>query len=136
MNNRKLLETKLESNPSLAARNPDLARELAAKVTKPDACRTLDSEPSPQETGSGRVASCPDSKPRSSQGDTRIVVTIVGHLKRLMDDDNFCGGAKPLRDLISREIGIDDGDARIKFQYGQVKTCGQQFTTVTIETTL
>lgn len=123
----------LKNNKALAARNPDGACGLATTKPQPHQLRTLDSEPCAQKESSAGMASRADSSTGNAQGAQRVVVTIVAHLRRLMDDDNCTGGLKPLRDLIAREIGIDDGDARITFQYGQVKTCGHEHTTVTVE---
>lgn len=127
------LKDVLQKNKDLAARNPDGARGLATAQPKPDAFQSPDGKPWPQKESSAGVAIRADSSTGNAQGSQRIVVTIVAHLRRLMDDDNCTGGLKPLRDLIAREIGIDDGDARITFQYGQVKTCGHEHTTVTVE---
>lgn len=127
------LQNALKNNKDLAARNPDGACGLATTKPQPNAIGSPHGESRGKEKGSQGMASRADSITGNAQGSTRIVVTIVAHLRRLMDDDNCTGGIKPLRDLIAREIGIDDGDSRITFQYGQVKTCGHEHTTVTVE---
>lgn len=38
-----------------------------------------------------------------------------------LDDDNVCGYLKGCRDGIADAIGIDDGDARIVWQYDQLR---------------
>jgi hypothetical protein len=63
----------------------------------------------------------------------RLEVCIVGFRRKLLDDDNFTAGNKPLRDAIAEEIGIDDGDPRIHFTYHQIKTDGREDTAVKIE---
>jgi hypothetical protein len=64
----------------------------------------------------------------------QVRVTIVGYRRRIIDDDNFSsGGNKALRDAIAEEVGIDDGDPRIKFEYGQIETRGTEGTSVMIE---
>src|SRR5688572_19021440 len=55
-----------------------------------------------------------------------VVVSLIGLLKRTLDCDNFCGACKPLRDGIASSLGIDDGDKRIRWQYSQCETKGQE----------
>ncbi len=62
-----------------------------------------------------------------------IVVTIIGLRHRPLDSDNFISGAKPLRDAIAESLGIDDGSERIRFEYAQAHTTGEQGTIVKIE---
>lgn len=73
--------------------------------------------------------------PPEQTGALRISVCITGYRRRLLDDDNFAAGAKPLRDAIARELGIDDGDSRIKFEYHQIKTQFDEGTAVKISIT-
>jgi hypothetical protein len=57
----------------------------------------------------------------------RVCVQIISLRKRLIDDDNLIGGAKPLRDQIAKSLGLDDGDPRLVFEYSQIKmraNCG------------
>lgn len=67
------------------------------------------------------------------QAGAEIVVTIVAHIRRRMDDDNLATGCKPLRDAIAGELGVDDGDPNIRWEYGQVETRGRTGVTVKIE---
>lgn len=46
-----------------------------------------------------------------------VRLTRIG--SRRLDDDNLAGAFKACRDQIAREIGVDDGDDRIKFEYAQ-----------------
>ncbi len=39
---------------------------------------------------------------------------------RMYDDDNFVAGCKALRDAIAKWLGVDDGDARLRWHYGQL----------------
>ena len=71
---------------------------------------------------------------RQKSGAVLVRISLVAHRRRLTDDDNNTGSFKPLRDAIARSIGIDDGDARIAFECGQVETKGQEGVTVKIET--
>lgn len=71
---------------------------------------------------------------RSRESRLEIIVTIIVCRRRLMDDDNSqSGGVKALRDAIAASLGIDDGDKRIRFQYAQAQTVGEQGCIVKIE---
>lgn len=73
-------------------------------------------------------------RPKRGKGSVAVVVTIVRCGAKTLDDDNLRTGAKPLRDAIATTLGIDDGDPRVKWEYGQVAgTEGQQGTIVRIE---
>lgn len=41
-----------------------------------------------------------------------------------MDSDNFIAGAKPLRDAIAKSLGVDDGDPRLRWSYGEALSPG------------
>jgi len=62
-----------------------------------------------------------------------VVVSLVSYRRKELDSDNLVGGLKPLRDAIANSIGIDDGDKRIRFEYGQIVTTGHEGTMVKIE---
>lgn len=62
-----------------------------------------------------------------------VVVTIIAMRHRLIDDDNNEAGSKPLRDAIATSLGVDDGDGRVSWCYGQVRTDGQPGCLVRIE---
>jgi hypothetical protein len=47
-----------------------------------------------------------------------LVVTLT-HVGPRMDDDNLSGAFKAIRDELANRIGIDDGDARVKWCYEQ-----------------
>lgn len=49
----------------------------------------------------------------------RVTLTRVG--KRTLDSDNLAISFKAVRDGVARALGVDDGDARIKFRYEQRK---------------
>lgn len=50
-----------------------------------------------------------------------IEVTLTRIGPRTLDGDNLQGGFKAVRDEIARILGIDDGDPRITWRYGQEK---------------
>lgn len=53
-----------------------------------------------------------------------LTVTITRIAPRELDDDNLAGSAKHVRDGIADALGIDDGDKRIQWRYGQAKFTG------------
>lgn len=70
---------------------------------------------------------------QSGKNGVEYLVSIIGFRHRILDSDNFTSGAKPLRDAISETIGIDDGSERIRFEYDQVHTTGEEGVLVKIE---
>lgn len=77
-----------------------------------------------------------EQKPQARQSRQRgvvVVVTIIACRHRILDEDNAIAGAKPLRDAIARTLGFDDADPRIRWQYGQQRTDGEQGTIVLVE---
>ena len=68
-----------------------------------------------------------------ASGSARVTFCFFTH--RILDDDNYVGGMKPLRDAIARWIGIDDGDPRLVWKYHQIPTAGRCGVSTTIETT-
>lgn len=60
-------------------------------------------------------------------------IALVNFRHRILDGDNYIIGQKPLRDAISRWIGIDDADKFIEWTYSQHQTSGHQGTVVIIE---
>lgn len=63
-----------------------------------------------------------------------MVVSVVVFRRQRLDDDNLSGGLKALRDAIAASVGLDDGDARIAFEYSQHIGTGKPGTLVRIET--
>ena len=109
-----------QGSKSFQQRNPDLVGvgEVETKKSKPTSSQAL-------------VGSL--SKHKGSKGRVAIRVSLIVLSRRTLDDDNLVGACKPLRDAICESIGIDDGDERIKFEYGQQKTDGQQGVAVKIQ---
>jgi hypothetical protein len=70
---------------------------------------------------------------KKDKGGVRVVVTIIAVRKRPADDDGVVSSYKSLRDCIAKELCIDDGDSRIRFEYGQIETRGQVGTLIKIE---
>ncbi len=69
-----------------------------------------------------------------NRGPSRVVVSFICFRSRPCDDDNLQFGCKWLRDAIANSLGIDDGDKRFRWQYGQLQTNGPDGVTVTIQT--
>lgn len=96
-----------------------LVRRLEAGEPKPAAVQALVDRPKKLARGKGRVA---------------VIVTLITCRTREVDDDNNVGSLKPLRDAVADYIGIDDGDARFRFRYGQVCGMGDEGVIVMVET--
>lgn len=60
-------------------------------------------------------------------------IAIISFRRRRLDDDNFSGGAKALRDAVARWLEIDDGDSRLAWEYHQVIGNGTEQTCVKID---
>lgn len=80
----------------------------------------------------GRGESPPADAPQGRRK-TRVVVSLIGLRRRTLDDDNFVGACKHLRDAIAASLGLDDGDKRFTWQYGQQPTTGREGIVVHIE---
>src|ERR1700678_2601938 len=61
---------------------------------------------------------------RVAKGRVRIRVGLVRVSCQELDYDGLVSSCKSLRDAIAAGLGIDDGDARIKFSYGQLQSAG------------
>ena len=63
----------------------------------------------------------------------RVVISLLGFRRTPLDDDNFVSACKHIRDGIAETIGCDDGDKRLRWQYQQIQTCGEEGLLVRIE---
>ena len=88
--------------------------------------------PPAQPKRDGRRNPPPENAPQA-RGAGRVVICLVGHRRRILDDDNFVGACKHLRDAIAASLGIDDGDPRLRWEYGQHETRGAEGVAVTIQ---
>ena len=84
---------------------------VAPEAQQPERSRSLDSQKPRREKRKGRVA---------------VVVSIIACRARETDEDNFIAGTKWLKDSIAASLGLDDGDKRIRWEYGQAETRGEQ----------
>jgi len=106
---------------SVRKRNPHLYPPLGGVEThqpKPAAAKALAARQPTFKRRKGRLA---------------VVVTFIAYVHRELDTDNLAAACKPLRDAVSATLGIDDGDKRIRYQYGQVETRGRKGVVVKIE---
>lgn len=51
----------------------------------------------------------------------RFRVTLTRIAPRRVDDDNLQGLLKHVRDQVAKQLGIDDGSARLEWRYQQAK---------------
>ena len=84
---------------------------LAPKAQQPERPRSLDSQKPRREKRKGRV---------------EVVVSIIACRAREIDEDNLIAGLKWAKDSIAASLGLDDGDRRIRWEYGQAETRGEQ----------
>ena len=49
----------------------------------------------------------------------KFTVRLVRIGRRMLDDDNLCGGFKSIRDGVADALGMKDNDPRIKWTYEQ-----------------
>jgi hypothetical protein len=73
------------------------------------------------------------SRPARLVAGAEVTVTLVAHLARRLDTDNLAHALKPLRDAIAGTLEVDDGDERLRWEYGQVETRGREGVTVKVE---
>jgi hypothetical protein len=110
----------LRLNPGLFASHP-----LGKLATPAQSQRTvsLDRPALPQRRRATRA-----------QTGAQVIVTLNAVVGCQSDDDNAVAAMKPLRDAIAAEMGADDADRRIRWQYGQTETRGAEGVLVIVET--
>ena len=59
-----------------------------------------------------------------------LCIALVAFLHRPLDADNLIAGFKHLRDVIARDLGLDDADPRLVWEYGQVHTAGPEMSLI------
>ena len=106
-------------NPHLYP-NGGVLRQVEVQVPKQAAQKALDGNRPKHKRRKGRQPIC---------------VTLVASRRTILDDDNNVGALKPLRDAIARSLMLDDGDARIRWEYGQCESKGTEGVMVRIEFT-
>ncbi len=108
------------ASESLKRRNPDLFTVGAVATRRPErnAIQALDGGSKERRQRKGRVV---------------VRVTLIQCRRRELDSDSAAFALKPLRDAISASFGLDDADARIAWNYGQVVSKGEQGVIVKVE---
>lgn len=71
--------------------------------------------------------------PTRESREIRLVISLTRFGRRKLDDDNLAGAFKPLRDACSKDLGANDADPRIRWEYGQIETRGRCGVMVRIE---
>lgn len=87
----------------------------------------------PSQPKPGGLSPAPATDALEKRGSFSLVVSLVSFRRKLLDDDNLSGSCKHLRDAISASLGLDDGDRRIRWEYGQVESRGKTGVAVKIE---
>lgn len=118
----------------LKTRISDATRRLNPGVFGPGAVDRLAAEKHGQSSGTlDRRQKAKRGRKDSPHTGDRFCITLTAHLANRMDDDNLAHACKPLRDAIADNLGIDDGDPRLRWEYGQLETRGKRGVTVKIE---
>ena len=74
-------------------------------------------------------------KPACGTSGLAIRVTLIACRRRLLDaHDSLPFSFKPLVDAIAATLGLDDGSPQLHWEYGQVRTSGEEGVIVKIET--
>lgn len=60
-------------------------------------------------------------------------VSLIRCGNKTLDSDNLLGALKALRDTIARTLGVDDGDERVRWCYGQARAEGRKGVIVKLE---
>lgn len=108
----------------------DYEHSILAKKHPGPVAGLLPAEPEPSV---GRELQTAPQAQKGGEDGLRFRVLIVRCGRRLLDDDNLAASFKHVRDGIALELGIDDGDPAIEWEYGQVRTRGAVGTIIRIE---
>lgn len=116
---RKIVEQDAKQNAKqLSKHASNSLRPLEAAGPKRSKTQILDATRLQREKRKGRVG---------------VVVMLIAVRKRDADDDNNIASLKPLRDAIADSLGLDDGDSRIRWEYGQCESRGTEGVMAKIE---
>jgi len=110
-----------------------LRARIESQIAQEDAARRGDLRPVPPAVAQPDGREALPAHAGQSRRPRRLVVSLIGLRRRTLDDDNFNGACKHLRDAIAASLGIDDGDKRICWQYQQLQTKGREGVLVRIE---
>ena len=74
--------------------------------------------------------SCP---PRP-QDRAQVIATLIAFVNNhRSDNDNSITALKPMRDAVAAELGVDDADPSVRWQYAQAETRGAEGVLVMVE---
>ena len=125
----------VETSPGVWC-HPSRVRRVEAGQPEPNGGPTLEREaPAPEgrSTGMGTGGNAKRSRTVSPAGGV-VVVTMLALLRREFDEhDNLRASLKPLVDAIAGSLGVQDNDARVRWQYAQQRTAGRPRVIVLIE---
>lgn len=114
--------SKILSNENARKRNPEAVAALAS-VESPLLQRF---EPEALHAPLSRKPERGDDLRKSKGGPMYSITFVVSHSQRILDSDNLKAGAmielKPIRDAIARDLGLDDCDGLIKWEYEFLKS--------------
>lgn len=123
-----------QASPATRRRNPDLFAVGAPQNPNHQSCggNGLPRAAGIQAGVSGAVSVGAAAR---RPGKPRIRCTLVSYRRRLSPDasDALPRGFKHVRDAIAQSLGLDDADALIAWEYGQVQTRGQEGFCVRLE---
>jgi len=63
----------------------------------------------------------------------RVVVSLINFRRVELDFDGLVGAFKHIQDAVSKSLHLDDGDKRLKWQYQQLQTSGEEGVLVRVE---
>ena len=100
-------------------------RGLAHPTAQPDARTALAKELPVKPRRKGRLA--------RGHGPAQVRVTMVACHHRLVDPDACSQQCKALTDLVAAELGVDDADPRVAWEWSQIETRGEEGVIVKVE---
>lgn len=119
---------------STRARNRDLLGGLEPAKREPREAAALDENARAEPASGCSVGHGASRIARRRRARPLATVSIVALRARFIDDLNNEAGCKPLQDAIAASLGIDDGDQRIRWEFGQAETRGREGVCVVIRT--
>lgn len=78
-------------------------------------------KPKPKRQKSKALGSKGQGAKKNSKAIKPIVTFISFRCGNLLDDDNFRGGLKSLRDSVAEQLGMDDAEKFIDWRYYQIR---------------
>ena len=97
---------------------------LVCGKKRPDSCATRTPDTKPERRKQDALGEKSAFAQTIQEFTGRLHITIERHSPRILDDDNFIGGCKQLRDAIAELLGKNGDSTRdgLEFEYLQVKS--------------